>query len=160
MTPDELAALTDEELGTLSEQLSAERIRRATIERAASSMDQVIQDYQTALGRADGAAWVQPTAALDAYPAGAQVSHDGKTWESTTPVNVWEPGVSGWREVTAEDAAPPAWLQPTGGHDAYGIGDVVAYNGKVYQSTIAQNVWSPAVYPTGWQEVESVSSEA
>lgn len=52
---------------------------------------------------ADGegrAIWVQPTGAHDAYPVGfGPVAHAGRLWVSTTPANVWEPGVFGWTEV-------------------------------------------------------------
>ena len=44
--------------------------------------------------------WVQPTGAQDAYALGAKVSHNGKHWVSAFNVNVWEPGVYGWDEVT------------------------------------------------------------
>lgn len=43
--------------------------------------------------------WNQPTGAHDAYPVGAKVTHKSKNWENLTPANVWEPGVSGWREM-------------------------------------------------------------
>ncbi len=54
-----------------------------------------------------------------------------------------------------EPAAPtyPEWKQPLGAHDAYKTGDRVTFEGKVYESTIDGNVWSPAVYPAGWTEV-------
>ena len=29
-------------------------------------------------------------------------------------------------------------------------GDKVTYNGKVYESTIDNNVWAPDVYPDSW----------
>lgn len=45
-------------------------------------------------------AWSQPVGATDAYPAGAQVSHNDKHWISSTENNVWEPGVYGWTEAT------------------------------------------------------------
>ena len=45
----------------------------------------------------------------------------------------------------------PVWAQPSGAHDAYNTGDIVDYNGTLYQSTIDGNVWSPDVYPQGWQ---------
>ena len=35
----------------------------------------------------------------------------------------------------------------------YSIGDKVTFQGKVYESTIDNNVWSPADYPQGWKEV-------
>lgn len=43
--------------------------------------------------------WMQPTGAHDAYALGAKVTHNGQLWESTTPANVWEPGVFGWRLI-------------------------------------------------------------
>ena len=47
------------------------------------------------------------------------------------------------------------WHQPTGAHDSYMIGDKMLYtNGKVYKSLINSNVWSPEVYPNGWELVE------
>lgn len=53
-----------------------------------------------------------------------------------------------------EQEQPPAFVQPTGGHDAYKTGDRVLYNGKVYESTINSNVWAPDAYPKGWKVVE------
>lgn len=44
----------------------------------------------------------------------------------------------------------PEWVQPTGSHDAYNIGDKVIYEGKVYESLIDGNAWSPTDYPQGW----------
>jgi hypothetical protein len=44
--------------------------------------------------------WVQPTGAHDAYPAGAQVTHNGRLWENVHgDGNVWEPGVYGWADL-------------------------------------------------------------
>ena len=45
----------------------------------------------------------------------------------------------------------PEWIQPTGAHDAYKLGAKVKYNGKVYVSTVDNNVWAPGVY--GWNLV-------
>lgn len=45
----------------------------------------------------------------------------------------------------------PVWSQPTGSHDAYNTGDIVDYNGTLYESTIDGNVYSPDAYPTGWK---------
>lgn len=47
----------------------------------------------------------------------------------------------------------PEWVQPTGNHDAYNTGDKVIYEGKVYESLIDNNTWSPLDYPQGWKEV-------
>ena len=48
----------------------------------------------------------------------------------------------------------PVWVQPTGAHDAYKIGDRVHFpliSSPVYESKINANVWSPTAYPAGWQ---------
>lgn len=50
----------------------------------------------------------------------------------------------------------PVWSQPTGAQDAYNTGDIVDYNGTLYQSIIDGNVWSPDTYPQGWKIYEEV----
>ena len=57
-------------------------------------------------------------------------------------------------EPAPEPEEWPEWVQPTGAHDAYGVGDKVTYNGKHYISTMDGNVWSPDAYPAGWQVQE------
>lgn len=46
--------------------------------------------------------WVQPDS-TNPYKKGDRVTHNGKTWESTSDGNVWEPGTVGapWKEITA-----------------------------------------------------------
>ena len=51
----------------------------------------------------------------------------------------------------------PIWAQPSGAHDAYDTGDIVNYNGVLYRSLINGNVWSPDVYPAGWEKVTDSS---
>ncbi|MGI5868688.1 MAG: carbohydrate-binding protein [Kiritimatiellia bacterium] len=103
----------------------------------------------------DTPVWRQPLGAHDAYPLGAKVQHNGKTWESIIAANVWQPGVYGWIEVTQGEGETmedtPAWKQPLGAHDAYPLGAKVQHNGKTWESIIAANVWQPGVY--GWTEV-------
>lgn len=69
--------------------------------------------------------------------------------EPDEPVNPDEPGEP--TEPEEEDVAD--FVQPTGAHDAYQNGDKVKFNGKVWESIIDNNVWSPADYPAGWREV-------
>ena len=45
----------------------------------------------------------------------------------------------------------PEWVQPTGAHDAYSIGDKVAHNGKHWESAYDSNIWEPGVF--GWNEL-------
>ena len=47
----------------------------------------------------------------------------------------------------------PEWVQPDS-TNAYMIGDKVMYEGKVYESIINNNIWSPAAYPAGWKLIE------
>lgn len=41
--------------------------------------------------------------------------------------------------IGLDDAGYPVWSQPTGAHDAYNKGDIVDYNGTLYQSQIDGN---------------------
>ena len=45
------------------------------------------------------------------------------------------------------------WVQPTGAHDAYAIGDKCTFNSHLWESMINANVWSPSVYPAGWNDL-------
>lgn len=50
----------------------------------------------------------------------------------------------------------PVFVQPTGAHDVYNLGDRVHYpteNDPVYESLINNNSWSPTAYPQGWQQL-------
>lgn len=104
-------------------------------------------------------AWSQPYGATDCYQIGDKVTYQGKTWECAVANCVWAPGVYGWKEVGesgGEDKPVeefPEWVQPTGQHDAYMIGDKVTFNDKHYESVIDYNTWSPEAYPQGWKEV-------
>ncbi len=58
-------------------------------------------------------------------------------------------------EAEGDTNTTEEFKQPTGAHDAYMTGDVMLYkDGKIYESTIDHNVWSPDVNPNGWKEVE------
>jgi hypothetical protein len=52
--------------------------------------------------------------------------------------------------IGLDDSGYPIWSPPTGAHDAYNAGDVVNYNGMLYQSLVDGNVYSPEAYPAGW----------
>lgn len=43
-------------------------------------------------------AWQQPDS-TNGYKAGDKVTHNGKTWESLTDGNVWEPGATGTESI-------------------------------------------------------------
>ena len=47
----------------------------------------------------------------------------------------------------------PEYVQPTGAHNAYKIGDKITFNGKKYVCKLDNCVWSPSEYPVAWEEV-------
>lgn len=53
--------------------------------------------------------------------------------------------------IGLDEKGYPVWSQPTGAHDAYNKGDIVDYNGTLYESLIDGNTYSPEAYPAGWQ---------
>lgn len=53
--------------------------------------------------------------------------------------------------IGLDDSGYPVWSQPTGAHDAYNKGDIVNYNGTLYESLIDGNVYSPEAYTAGWK---------
>lgn len=62
--------------------------------------------------------------------------------------------LEGGGEEPAEEY--PAYVQPTGAHDAYHKGDKVTYNGTKYTCIAPEGVacvWNPDAYPAYWQAV-------
>ena len=145
----DLTTLTDDEARDLLARVYAEVQRRDAIAQAPARAEALAATYAAAIGRKDGDPWAQPVGAHDAYAKGITVTHGGKTWESLTPANVWAPGVSGWREKTTAPTVAD-FVQPTGAHDAYAKGARVRFDGKVYESKVDGNVYSPSAYPPNW----------
>lgn len=54
--------------------------------------------------------------------------------------------------LVSQDGTPLPWVQPDS-TNPYSKGDRVIFNDKIYESLIDNNVWSPADYPMGWQEI-------
>lgn len=46
----------------------------------------------------------------------------------------------------------PEFVQPTGAHNAYHVGDKVSYAGKKYVCLQEHCTWAPDVYPAAWEE--------
>lgn len=96
-----------------------------------------------------------------AYTIGERVRYDGvlyKCLQTHASQEGWEPGnaPSLWARVLNPDPGViPVWEQPTA-ENPYMKGDKVHYpdiDSPVYESLIDNNVYSPADYPAGWQEV-------
>lgn len=65
----------------------------------------------------------------------------------------WTPDAtpSLYKAIGVTEEGYPEWVQPLGASDAYNTGDIVSYNGTLYESTVDGNVWSPEAYPQGWK---------
>lgn len=77
-----------------------------------------------------------------------------KVVQAHTSQAEWLPGQgtdSLYDAIGLNDSGYPVWSQPSGAHDAYNKGDIVDYNGTLYQSLIDGNTWSPEAYPAGWE---------
>lgn len=94
------------------------------------------------------------------YAVGDRVLYNGtlfKCLQAHTSQATWTPtdAPSLWTKVLIPDPEViPDWEQPES-TNGYMKGDKVRYNGKVYESLIDNNVWSPEAYPAGWSEVTS-----
>lgn len=77
------------------------------------------------------------------------VVNDGK--EHTSQMD-WAPDVtpSLYTPIGLDDSGYPVWAQPTGAHDAYDTGDIVNYNGTLYQSMIPGNTTVPGMDERYW----------
>ena len=62
-------------------------------------------------------------------------------------------GETGTEDSTESEEEYPEYVQPTGAHDAYKIGDKITFNGKRYICKMNGCVWNPNTYPAGWEEV-------
>lgn len=79
-----------------------------------------------------------------------------KVVQAHTSQSDWMPDITPalYDAIGLDNDGYPVWARPTGAHDAYNTGDIVNYNGTLYESTINGNTWSPDEYPAGWKIVE------
>ena len=100
------------------------------------------------------------------YEVGYRVLYLGtlyKVIQAHTSQYGWEPDITPSlfaknlivKDDDGEQVDIPEWEQP-GSTNPYMKGDKVKFEGKIYQSLIDNNVWSPAAYPQGWEEVNEV----
>ena len=100
------------------------------------------------------------------YVVGDRVLYLGvlyKVLQAHTSQQGWEPDIAPSlfaknlivKDENGEQVDIPEFEQPDS-TNPYMIGDKVIFEGKVYQSLIDNNVWSPSDYPQGWEEVNEV----
>ena len=93
-----------------------------------------------------------------AYVVDARVNYEGTLYrclQAHTSQETWTPAAASslWAKVLIPDPdVIPEWEQPDS-TNPYMMGDKVIFEGKVYESTINNNIWSPSAYPGGWREV-------
>ena len=94
-----------------------------------------------------------------AYEVGKRIMFEGvlyKVIQAHTSQADWTPvaAPSLFAKVINEtiDGSIPEFEQP-GATNPYMKGDRVIFNGKVYESLIDNNVYSPEAYPAGWKEI-------
>ena len=94
-----------------------------------------------------------------AYAVGKRVMYKGvlyKVIQAHTSQADWTPDAapSLFAKVINKtvDGSIPEFVQPDS-TNPYMKGDKVKFNGKVYESLIDNNVWSPEANPSGWKEI-------
>ena len=93
------------------------------------------------------------------YAAGDRVRYGGVLYrclQGHEAQDTWTPAdaPSLWARVLIPDPGEiPEWEQPDS-TNPYMKGDRVRFEGKIYESLVDNNVWSPADYPAGWKIVE------
>ena len=76
-----------------------------------------------------------------------------KVLQAHTSQEAWTPQAASSlfaKVLIPDENVIPEWQQPDS-TNPYQVGDKVSHNGKVWQNTIANNVWQPGVY--GWNQV-------
>ena len=96
------------------------------------------------------------------YQAGDKVQYEDRPYrclQAHTSQADWTPDAapSLWARILSGGGdVIPIWEQPDS-TNPYMTGDKVHYpdaDGPIYESVIDNNIWSPEVYPQGWQLVE------
>lgn len=93
-----------------------------------------------------------------AYEKDRRVRYEGVLYrclQAHTAQADWTPEAapSLWAKVLIPDEnVIPEWEQPDS-TNPYMKGDIVAHNGKVWISTVDENIWEPGIF--GWEETEA-----
>ena len=93
------------------------------------------------------------------YSMGARLQYNGILYRVLQPHTSqpnWRPDAAAslFAKVLIPGGDIPEWEQPDS-TNGYNVGDKVKYKGKIWESRINNNVWSPDAYPAGWREVSA-----
>lgn len=162
LTQDEL----DEQEATVAKnELQTLAVNAMMMSLAGDDLVETKNTYQTKLRSiSDGAALKVPELFLHwngnskEYAKGDKVLYNDvlhKVLQNHTSQEGWTPtsAPSLFAKVLTSEGEILEWEQPSS-TNPYMKGDKVKYNGKIYESVIDNNVWSPDGYPAGWKLVE------
>lgn len=131
----------------------ARKLRQMIVELAANYSDEEAVEVPFAYPK-----WKSDTL----YSVGERIRYGEKLYrvlQEHTSQNDWTPDAAAslFAEILpgqeGSDEEIGEWTQPDS-TNPYMKGDKVRFEGKVYESLIDNNVWSPAAYPAGWKEIE------
>ena len=96
------------------------------------------------------------------WPVNSPVQDEGQVWLLLQPYNAanYEGRPSTLRSIwglahTKNPAKAKPYVEPYGTSGVYMIDECILWSdGKVYVSTMDNNVWTPEAYPAGWKVVE------
>lgn len=155
MTPEEIAAIQEEqssyEAYERTRPLTAEEVTAMLIRQQINSL--TVDDNTAMRMREFYPEWA---AGVD-YATGYKAQHGGRLWrclQNHASQDGWEPesAPSLWAKVLVPDeTVAPEWEQPDS-TNPYSAGDKVTHNGKMWVSTIDNNVWEPGTVEY-WKEV-------
>lgn len=136
----------------LSFETQAEKAQRLNEEKIAILANNTLTDEQAADNPSLFPEW-QPNGVY--YAPGDKVNYQSalyKCLQGHESQPSWTPtaAASLWTAISDPNEEWPAWVQPTGAHDAYSQGDKVSHNGAHWVSDINANVWEPGNY--GWTQ--------
>ena len=131
---------------------AAEQLRRALQLFSASLTDEQAMEV---------AAIYDPWKVGKAYATGEYVTYGEngvgdsqlyKVAQAHTAQADWTPAATPalYVAIGLDNSGYPVWSQPTGAHDAYNAGDIVNYNGTLYESQISGNTYTPGTDERWW----------
>lgn len=157
--------LDEQEATKVKSELQTLAVNAMMMSLAGDDLGETKNTYQTKLRSiSDGVALKVPevfphwSGSSKEYVKDDKVLYDGvlyKVLQNHTSQEGWTPtsAPSLFAKVLTSEGEILDWEQPDS-TNPYMKGDKVKFNGKIYESVIDNNVWSPEAYPQGWKEVE------
>lgn len=157
--------LDEQEAAAVKNELQTLAVNAMMMNLAGDDLGETKNTYQTKLRFiSDGVALKMPevfprwSGNSKEYVKGDKVLYNGvlyKVLQNHTSQEGWTPTFASslFAKVLTSEGEILDWEQPDS-TNPYMKGDKVKYNGKVYESLIDNNVWSPDGYPAGWKVIE------